>query len=128
MKDMFNASDLVMAEEIGLEVARSMPKPVPEKKNDNYMTADIPLTVEHDCYSIDIPLYFDTVNFARFKPALSAYKYRVNHGDWIDVVAAYDVEVEDFEIDTLDFSNAVGLGVLEIYLEGVRTHADENVS
>ena len=125
---MFNASDLVMAEEIGLEVARSMPKPVPEKKNDNYMTAEIPLTIEHDCYSVDIPLYFDAVNFARFKPAPYAYKYRVNHGEWIDVVAAYEVEVEDFEITSLDFSNEVGLGVLEVYLEGVRKYADANVS
>ena len=121
---MFNVSELIMAEETGLEVVRSMPKPVHEKKNDVYMNIEIPLTVRHDCYSTNIPLYFDSVNFARFKPAPSAYKYRVNHGEWIDVVAAYEVEVEDFEIMSLDFSNEVGLGVLEVYLEGVRKYAD----
>ena len=125
---MFNATDLIMAEETGLEVARSMPKLVPEKKNDGYMTAEIPLSVAHDCYSIDIPLYFDSVNFARFKPAPFAYKYRINHDAWIDVVAAYEVEVEDFEINALAVSNEVGLGVLEIYLEGLQNNANAYVS
>ncbi|GAH46057.1 unnamed protein product, partial [marine sediment metagenome] len=97
------------------------------KKNDNYITVEIPLTVEHDCYSVDIPLYFDSVNFARFKSAPFAYKYRANHGDWIDVVADYEVEIDDFEITSIDFSNEVGLGVLEVYLEGVRKYADADV-
>ena len=119
---MFNASDLIMAEEIGLEVARQVPKPEIERKNDFYLTMSVPLTVSHDCYSLGhlFPTFVESINHFRFELCSSAYKYRINHGDWIDVAAEEDVAEKDFDVKTLDISNDVGADTLTIYLEGVR--------
>lgn len=119
MKDVFNVSDLIMAEETGLVVARSMPKPVPEKKNDLYLIVEVPLTISHDCYSVKIPTFVESINHFRLELCSSAYKYRINHGEWIDVDAEGDVAEKDFDVESLDISNAVGVDTLTIYLEGI---------
>jgi len=117
---MFNVSDLLVAEETGLEVARQIPKPEPERKNDLYLTVEVPLTVSHDCYSVEIPTFVDVINHFRLELCSSAYRYRINHGEWIDVAAEGDVAEKDFDVEFLDISNAVGVDTLTIYLEGVR--------
>jgi len=120
---MFNASDLIMAEETGLEFARKIPKPELERKNDLYLTVKVPLTISHDCYSVEIPTFVDVINHFRLELCASAYKYRINHGDWIDVAADEDVAEKDFDVESLDISNAVGVDTLTIYLEGIRKNA-----
>ena len=116
----FNVSELIASEEVAFEVARSIPKPVPEKKNDIYLTVEIPLTTSHDCYSVEFPTFVESINHFRFSLCSSAYKYRINHSDWIDVDAEAEVVEKDFDVDSLDISNDVGAGTLEIYLEGIR--------
>jgi len=109
------------------EVAR-LSKPIVyvkhEKKNDGYITTVLPLTNKHDCYSIDIPTFFDIVNFAKFAPSSSIYKYRINHGEWVDVSQNSEIVEKDFDIESIDVSNDIGSGVLNIYLEGVRNGGD----
>ena len=117
---MFNVSDLLVAEEIGFEVARQVPKPEPEHRNDIYLTAEIPLTTKHDCYSVIFPDHVDSINHFRLGLCSSAYKYRINHGEWIDVAAEAEVVEKDFDVKTLDISNDVGIDTLTIYLEGIR--------
>lgn len=117
---MFNVSDLIMAEEIGLEVARQVPKPVLERKNDIYLTDSVPLTISHDCYSIVFQDHIDSINHFRLGLCSSSYKYRINHGEWIDVAAEAEVVEKDFDVESLDISNDVGTGTLEIYFEGIR--------
>jgi len=112
-------SDLIVAEEIGLEVARQLPKPKPKRNNDLYLTAAVPLTVKHDCYSVEFPTHVNSINHFRFSLCSSAYKYRINHGDWIDVEAEAEVVEKDFNVVSLDISNNVGTGTLAIYLEGI---------
>ena len=119
LKDMFNASDLIMAEETGLEVVRSMPKPVPEKKNNYYSVLELPISVPHDRYSVDISTFFSVVNYVKLFPATSEYQYSVNDGDWIIVGSGNQIELEDFETESLVISNVAGAGILRIYLEGV---------
>lgn len=117
---MFNVSDLIIAEEVGLEVARQVPKPVLERKNDIYLTAEVPLTVKHDCHSVMLPDHVDSINHFRLGLCSSAYKYRINHGEWIDVAAEAEVVEKDFDVESLDINNEVGADTLIIYFEGVR--------
>ncbi len=117
---MFNVSDLIVAEEIGREVARQVPKPLIERKNDLYLTAEVPLTTKHDCYSVIFPDHVESINHFRLELVSSAYKYRINHGEWTDVAANEEVDEKDFDIESFDVSNDVGTGTLEIYFEGVR--------
>jgi len=116
----FNASDLIVAEEVGLEVARRIPKPEPERKNDLYLIVEVPLTIKHDCYSVEFPTFVESINHFRFGLCSSAYKYRINHGEWIDVAAEAEVVEKDFDVNSLDISNDAGAGTLNIYLEGIR--------
>ena len=116
----FDVSDLIVAEEIGREVTRRLPKPKPKRNNDLYLTVEIPLTIRHDCYSVEIPTFVESINHFRFSLCPSAYKYRINHGEWIDVDADAEVVEKDFDVESLDISNDVGIGTLEIYLEGIR--------
>jgi len=112
-------SDLIVSEEVGLEVARRIPKPEPEKKNDLYLTVEVPLTIKHDCHSVEFPTFVESINHFRFSLCSSAYKYRINHGEWVDVAAEAEVVEKDFDVESLDISNDVGAGTLEIYLEGI---------
>lgn len=103
------------------EVAR-LSKPViilPKDKNNIYFNVDIPLSIEHDCYSIDIPAFFDIVNFVKIAPSQSEYSYRINHGNWVSVSKNSNIVEKDFDIESIDISNVVGSGILSIYLEGV---------
>lgn len=115
----FNVSDLIVAEEIGLEVARQVPKPELERNNDIYLTAEVPLTIKHDCYSVIFPDHVDSINHIRLGLCASAYKYRINHGEWIDVEAEAEVVEKDFNVESFDISNDIGTGTLEIYFEGL---------
>lgn len=117
---MFNVSDLIIAEEVGLEVARQVPKPMIEQKNDVYLTEEVPLTTKHDCYSIIFPDHVGSINHFRLGLCSSAYKYRINHGEWIDVAAEAEVVEKDFDVESLDISNDAGADTLIIYFEGVR--------
>jgi len=104
------------------EVAR-LAKPVvieSKAKNNVYIPYEIPLTVEHKCYSIDIPTYAESINFVTFYPCDSEYKYRINHGEWITVSVHRRIFERNFNISSIDISNTAGLGVLKIHLEGVR--------
>ena len=116
---MFNVSELISSEEVALEVVRSMPKPVPEKKNNIYSVLELPISVSHDRYSVDTSTFFSVVNYVKLFPATSEYQYSVNDGDWIIVGSGNQIELEDFETESLVISNVAGAGILRIYLEGV---------
>jgi hypothetical protein len=102
------------------EIAR-LSKPVAiitKDKNNIYSNVDIPLSIEHDCYSIDIPAFFDSVNFVKFAPSQSEYSYRINHGKWVSMSKNSNAVEKEFDIESIDISNVVGSGILNIYLEG----------
>ena len=104
------------------EVAR-LTKPIvveSEQKNDVYFTHEVPLTVKHDCYSIDIPTHIRSTSFVTFYPCVSEYKYRINHGDWITVSANRRIFERNFNISSIDISNAAVAGTLKLHLEGIR--------
>ena len=90
-------------------------------RNDIYHIADVPLTISHDCQSVDIPTFFKSVNHMRIDSCESPYSYRINHGEWIDVTLESEIVESSFDIETIDIKNDVGTDTLHIYLEGVRS-------
>lgn len=111
------AKSIVQAEEIV-----RLSKPVIREykiKNDAYFTEKIPLSVQHDCYSILIPTYFKSVNHMRIDSCSDVYSYRINHGDWVDVDLESEIVESGFDIESIDIKNGVGTDTLKVYLEGI---------
>ena len=93
---------------------------ITELLNDTYFIENISLFDEHIAYVITRPSSMSSMNYAKFFPATQEYRYSANGCDWIIVGAGNQVELEGFEISSLIISNeAIGAGVLRIYLEGV---------
>lgn len=93
---------------------------ITELLNDTYFIENISLFDEHAAYIITRPANMTSLNYVKFFPATQEYKYSANGCDWIIVGAGNQIELEGFEISSLIISNeAVGAGVLRIYLEGI---------
>ncbi len=89
-------------------------------RNNVYDTIDVSLTTSHDCYSVDIPAFFKSVNHMRIDSCESTYSYRINHGKWVDVDLESEIVESGFDIQTIDIKNDAGTDTLHIYLEGIR--------
>lgn len=113
LKTVLHAEEVVRKLKLSVEVPK-------EKKNDIYLTEEVPLTTKHDCHSVVFPDHVESINHFRLELVTSAYKYRINHGEWIDVAANEEVAEKDFNIESFDVNNDVGTGTLDIYFEGIR--------
>lgn len=93
---------------------------ITELLNDTYFIINISLFDAHIAYIITKPDYMSSMNYAKLFPVNFRYQYRANNCDWIVVEPNNQVELENFEIDSLVISNEAGAGNLRIYLEGMR--------
>ena len=93
---------------------------ITELLNDTYFVENISLFDAHIAYVITRPSSMSSMNYAKLFPVNFRYQYNANGCDWVIVEPNNQVELENFEIESLIISNEAGAGILRIYLEGMK--------